>query len=29
MASVSVYNMEGKEKGKMELNDYIFAAKVN
>ncbi len=26
MASVSVYNMEGKETGKMELNDSIFAA---
>ncbi len=25
-ASVSVYNMEGKETGKMELNDSIFAA---
>ena len=25
MASVSVYNMEGKETGKMELNDSIFA----
>ena len=29
MASVSVYNMEGKEVGKMELNDSIFAAPVN
>ena len=29
MASVSVYNMEGKETGKMELNDSIFAAPVN
>ena len=29
MASVSVYNMEGKETGKMELNDSIFAALVN
>lgn len=29
MASVSVYNMEGKETGKMELNDSIFAVPVN
>lgn len=29
MASVSVYNMEGKEVGTMELNDAIFGAKVN
>jgi large subunit ribosomal protein L4 len=29
MASVSVYNMEGKETGTMELNDSIFAAPVN
>ena len=29
MASVSVYNLEGKETGKMELNDSIFAAPVN
>ena len=29
MASVSVYNMEGKETGKMELNDSIFTAPVN
>ena len=29
MASVSDYNMEGKETGKMELNDSIFAAPVN
>ena len=29
MATVSVYNMEGKETGKMELNDSIFAAPVN
>ncbi len=29
MASVSVYNMEGKETGKMELNDSVFAAPVN
>ena len=29
MASVSVYNMEGKETGKMDLNVSIFAAPVN
>ncbi|WP_026836034.1 50S ribosomal protein L4 [Eubacterium xylanophilum] len=29
MASVSVYNMEGKETGKIELNDSIFAAPIN
>ncbi len=29
MASVSVYNMEGKEVEKMELNDSVFAAPVN
>ncbi len=29
MANVSVYNMEGKEVGKMDLNDAIFGAKVN
>ncbi len=29
MASVSVYNMEGKETGKMELNDSVFAAPIN
>ncbi|MCM1091516.1 MAG: 50S ribosomal protein L4 [Muribaculum sp.] len=29
MASVSVYNMEGKEVGKMELNDAVFGVKVN
>lgn len=29
MASVSAYNMEGKETGTMELNDSIFAAPVN
>lgn len=29
MASVSVYNMEGKETGKMEVNDSVFAAPVN
>lgn len=29
MANVSVYNMEGKEVGTMELNDAIFGATVN
>ena len=29
MASVSVYNMEGKEVGTMELNDAIFGVEVN
>ena len=29
MASVSVYNKEGKEVEKMELNDSVFAAPVN
>lgn len=29
MANVSVYNMEGKEVGKMELNDAIFGVAVN
>jgi large subunit ribosomal protein L4 len=29
MANVSVYNMEGKEVGSMELNDKVFAAPVN
>lgn len=29
MANVSVYNMEGSEVGKMDLNDSVFAAKVN
>ena len=29
MAKVSVYNMEGKEVGTMELNDAVFGAKVN
>ncbi|MDE6313595.1 MAG: 50S ribosomal protein L4 [Lachnospiraceae bacterium] len=29
MANVSVYNMEGSEVGKMELNDAIFGAKIN
>ncbi|MBR1742553.1 MAG: 50S ribosomal protein L4 [Lachnospiraceae bacterium] len=29
MANVSVYNMEGSEVGKMDLNDTVFAAKIN
>ncbi len=29
MANVSVYNMEGKEVGTMELNDSVFGAEVN
>ena len=29
MANVTVYNMEGNEVGKIELNDAIFGAKVN
>ena len=29
MANVSVYNMEGKEVGKMELSDAVFNAPVN
>ena len=29
MSTVSVYNMEGKEVGTMELNDAIFGAKIN
>ena len=29
MATVSVYNMEGKEVGTIELNDAVFGAKVN
>ena len=29
MANVSVYNMEGKEVGKLELNDAVFGAKIN
>ena len=29
MANVSVYNMEGNEVGKMELNDAIFGVEVN
>ena len=29
MANVSVYNMEGKEVGKMDLNDSVFGVDVN
>ncbi len=29
MANVSVFNMEGKEVGKMDLNDAVFGVKVN
>ncbi len=29
MANVSVYNMEGKEVGKMDLNDAVFGVKIN
>ena len=29
MANVSVYNMEGREVGTMELNDAIFGVEVN
>ena len=29
MANVSVFNMEGKEVGKMELNDAVFGVEVN
>ena len=29
MANVSVYNMEGKEVGSLELNDAVFAAPIN
>ena len=29
MANVSVYNMEGKEVGKLELNDAVFGVKIN
>ncbi len=29
MANVSVYNMEGSEVGKMDLNDQVFAVDVN
>ena len=29
MATVSVYNMEGKEVGTMDLNDAVFGVEVN
>ncbi len=29
MANVSVYNMEGKEVGKIDLNDAVFGVTVN
>ncbi|MBE6014986.1 MAG: 50S ribosomal protein L4 [Lachnospiraceae bacterium] len=29
MANVSVYNMEGKEVGKIELNDAVFGVEIN
>ena len=29
MANVSVYNMEGKEVGAIELNDAVFGVEVN
>lgn len=29
MANVAIYNMEGSEVGRMELNDAVFAAKIN
>ena len=29
MANVSVYNMEGKEVGALELNDAVFGVEVN
>ena len=29
MANVSVFNMEGSEVGKMDLNDKVFAVEVN
>ena len=29
MANVSVYNMEGNERGKMDLNDAVFGVEVN
>ena len=29
MANVSVYNMEGNEVGKMELNDAVFGVEIN
>ena len=29
MAKVSVYNMEGKEVGNMDLNDAVFGVEIN
>ena len=29
MASVSVYNMEGAEVGKLDLNDDVFGVEIN
>ena len=29
MANVSVYNMEGKEVGTIELNDSVFGVEIN
>ncbi len=29
MANVSVYNIEGKEVGSVELNDAIFSVEIN
>ena len=29
MSNVSVYNMEGKEVGTLELNDAVFGVEVN
>ena len=29
MANVAVYNMEGKEVGKLELNDAVIGVEVN
>ena len=29
MANVSVYNIEGKEVGSIELNDAVFGVEVN
>ena len=29
MANVSVYNMEGKEVGKIDLNDAVFGVEIN
>ena len=29
MAKVAVYNMEGKEVGRMDLNDAVFGVEVN